>query len=226
MRRAAMGAKDTAAAAAAPHTQPPGASTAAADSPRTGGGVVLDAQVDVLLDAEAEVAGLAEVGSLELVLLHLEAALEQVLRLLAADLRRESGRGREREHVQHQQHQQHPSPATTRTHVQRATTRPHRERGPAALAGAHGPSCRPPTRRRRTGRCLAATRPARAAPQHTRSANTTVPARPDAQAAENGARHFTWGQGAAGVQLRPASQRTVTWHAIFSLRRMPNCLTV
>jgi len=48
-------------------------------------GVVLDSEVDVLADAEAEVAGLGEVALAELVLLDLEAALEDLLGLGAAD---------------------------------------------------------------------------------------------------------------------------------------------
>merc|ERR1719409_2038881 len=47
--------------------------------------VVLDAEVDVLRHAEAEVARRAEVLALELVLLHLQAALQNLRRLLAAD---------------------------------------------------------------------------------------------------------------------------------------------
>jgi hypothetical protein len=47
--------------------------------------VVLDAQVDVLADTEAEVAGLGEVLLAELVLLDLEATLEDLLGLGAAD---------------------------------------------------------------------------------------------------------------------------------------------
>lgn len=47
----------------------------------TNGGVVLDAQVDVLANAEAEVAGLGEVALAELVLLDLEATLENLLGL-------------------------------------------------------------------------------------------------------------------------------------------------
>lgn len=51
----------------------------------TDGRVVLDAQVDVLGDAEAEVARLGEVALAQLVLLDLEAALENLDGLLAAD---------------------------------------------------------------------------------------------------------------------------------------------
>jgi len=48
-------------------------------------GVVLDSHVNVLGDSEAEVSGLGEVLLLELVLLHLEATLEDLLGLGAAD---------------------------------------------------------------------------------------------------------------------------------------------
>ena len=44
-------------------------------------GVVLDTEIDVLADAEAEVAGLGEVAAAELVLLDLEATLENLLGL-------------------------------------------------------------------------------------------------------------------------------------------------
>jgi len=47
-------------------------------------GVVLDAQIDVLLDAEPEVARVGEVALAQLVLAHLEAALEDLLGLGAA----------------------------------------------------------------------------------------------------------------------------------------------
>lgn len=47
--------------------------------------VVLDAEVDVLADAEAEVAGLAEVALAQLVLLDLQATLEDLLGLGATD---------------------------------------------------------------------------------------------------------------------------------------------
>ena len=46
--------------------------------------VVLDTQIDVLLDAEAETALLTEVSLLELVLLDLEALLQDLLGLLAS----------------------------------------------------------------------------------------------------------------------------------------------
>jgi len=49
------------------------------------GGVVLDSEVDVLVDAEAEVARVTEVPLKELVLLHLEATLEDLQSLLPAD---------------------------------------------------------------------------------------------------------------------------------------------
>lgn len=51
----------------------------------TGGGIVLDTQIDVLVDAEAKVAGLGEVPLEELVLLDLEATLEDLHGLLSAD---------------------------------------------------------------------------------------------------------------------------------------------
>jgi hypothetical protein len=51
----------------------------------TNGRVVLDAQVDVLADAEAEVARLTEVALAELVLLDLEATLQDLLGLGATD---------------------------------------------------------------------------------------------------------------------------------------------
>ena len=47
--------------------------------------VVLDAQVDVLADTEAEVAGLGEVAALQFILLDLEATLDDLLRLGTAD---------------------------------------------------------------------------------------------------------------------------------------------
>jgi hypothetical protein len=47
----------------------------------TDGRVVLDAEIDVLADTEAEVAGLGEVALAELVLLDLEATLENLLGL-------------------------------------------------------------------------------------------------------------------------------------------------
>ena len=48
-------------------------------------GVVLDAEIDVLADTEAEVAGLAEVALAQLVLLDLEATLENLLGLRTTD---------------------------------------------------------------------------------------------------------------------------------------------
>ena len=47
----------------------------------TDGGVVLDTEIDVLADTETEVAGLGEVALAELVLLDLEATLENLLSL-------------------------------------------------------------------------------------------------------------------------------------------------
>ena len=49
------------------------------------GRVVLQAQVDVLIDAEAEVAGRGEVAVLELELLHGQTLLQDLLGLLTAD---------------------------------------------------------------------------------------------------------------------------------------------
>ena len=51
----------------------------------TNSGVVLDAKIDVFADTEAEVASLAEVALAELVLLDLEATLEDFLSLGATD---------------------------------------------------------------------------------------------------------------------------------------------
>jgi len=51
----------------------------------TNGRVVLDAEIDVLADTETEVAGLGEVALAELVLLDLEATLENLLSLGASD---------------------------------------------------------------------------------------------------------------------------------------------
>lgn len=51
----------------------------------TNAGVVLDTQVDVLADTEAEVTGLGEVPLSQLVLLDLEATLENLLGLGATD---------------------------------------------------------------------------------------------------------------------------------------------
>ena len=46
--------------------------------------IVSDAQIDVFIDAEAEVAGLGKVLSLQLVFLDLQALLQDLLGLLAA----------------------------------------------------------------------------------------------------------------------------------------------
>ena len=51
----------------------------------TDGGVVAGTEIDVLLDAEAKVAGLGEVAAAELVLLDLEPALEDLLGFGPAD---------------------------------------------------------------------------------------------------------------------------------------------
>jgi len=51
----------------------------------TDGGVVLDTKIDVLADTEAEVAGLGEVALAKLILLDLEATLEDFLSLGASD---------------------------------------------------------------------------------------------------------------------------------------------
>lgn len=51
----------------------------------TNTGVVLDTEIDVLVDTEAEVAGLGEVALAELVLLDLEATLDDLLGLGATD---------------------------------------------------------------------------------------------------------------------------------------------
>ena len=51
----------------------------------TDGGVVLDSEIDVLGDTEAEVASLGEVALAELVLLDLQATLENLLSLGATD---------------------------------------------------------------------------------------------------------------------------------------------
>ena len=47
-------------------------------------GVVLDAEIDVLADTEAEVAGLGEVALAELILLDLEATLDDLLGLFSS----------------------------------------------------------------------------------------------------------------------------------------------
>eukprot|EP00965_Chrysotila_dentata_P036619 1219028-Pleurochrysis_carterae.AAC.4 len=49
-----------------------------------GARVVLQAEIDVLHNAEAKVASVGKVALTQLVLLHLEATLQQLLRLLAA----------------------------------------------------------------------------------------------------------------------------------------------
>ena len=51
----------------------------------TNGGVVLDTEIDVLADTEAEVAGLREVAAAELVFLDLEATLDDLLCLWATN---------------------------------------------------------------------------------------------------------------------------------------------
>ena len=51
----------------------------------TGGGVVLDTEIDVFVDTEAEGAGVGEVVGAEFVLLDLEALVEEVHSLLAAN---------------------------------------------------------------------------------------------------------------------------------------------
>jgi len=51
----------------------------------TGGGIVLDTKIDVLLDTETEAAGLGEVLVEKLVLLDLETLLEDLLGLLTAN---------------------------------------------------------------------------------------------------------------------------------------------
>lgn len=51
----------------------------------TGEGVVLDSQIDVLLDSEAEVAGVREVLLLEFTVLNLQSSLEDFVGLLSAD---------------------------------------------------------------------------------------------------------------------------------------------
>ena len=51
----------------------------------TGGGIVLDTKIDMLLDTESEATGVGEILVQELVLLDLEALLEDLLSLLTAD---------------------------------------------------------------------------------------------------------------------------------------------
>jgi hypothetical protein len=83
----AVAGTDSALAAAAAGDALTGAGHAAVEvhAVDTDAGVVLDAEIDVLRDTEAEVAGLAEVALAELVLLDLEATLEDLLSLGAAD---------------------------------------------------------------------------------------------------------------------------------------------
>jgi len=83
----AVAGADSALAAAAAGDALTGAGHAAVEvhAVDTDTGVVLDAEIDVLRDTEAEVAGLAEVALAELVLLDLEATLENLLGLGAAD---------------------------------------------------------------------------------------------------------------------------------------------
>lgn len=51
----------------------------------TGGGVVLNTEIDVLIDTETEVTGVREVSLLELVFLNLQATLDDIKSLVAAD---------------------------------------------------------------------------------------------------------------------------------------------
>lgn len=51
----------------------------------TGSRIVLEAKIDVLGDAKAEAAGVGEVLLLQLVLLHLKATIEDLVRLEATD---------------------------------------------------------------------------------------------------------------------------------------------
>lgn len=53
----------------------------------TGGWVVLQPEVDVLLDTKAKASSVGEVLALELVLLHLESSLKDLQRLVTAYLR-------------------------------------------------------------------------------------------------------------------------------------------
>ena len=66
---------------ARPGTGPWGPAWARRDTPPEGGHL-LDAQVDVLLDAEPKVAVLGEVAPLQLVLLHLQTTLQDLLSLV------------------------------------------------------------------------------------------------------------------------------------------------
>lgn len=83
----AVGGTDSALGAAAARDTLTGAGHAAVEvhAVDTDTGVVLDAEIDVLGDTEAEVAGLGEVALAELVLLDLEATLENLLSLGATD---------------------------------------------------------------------------------------------------------------------------------------------
>lgn len=83
----AVGGTDSALAAATANDTLTGAGHAAVEvhAVDTNTGVVLDTKVDVLADTESEVAGLAEVALAELVLLDLEATLENLLGLGATD---------------------------------------------------------------------------------------------------------------------------------------------
>lgn len=82
-----MGGADAALGAAAADDTLTGAGHAAVEvhAVDTDTGVVLDAEIDVLTDAEAEVAGLAEVALAQLVLLDLQATLEDFLGLGSTD---------------------------------------------------------------------------------------------------------------------------------------------
>jgi hypothetical protein len=83
----AVGRADSALAAAAAGDTLTGAGHAAVEihTVDTDRGVVLDAEIDVLADTEAKVTGLAEVALAKLVLLDLEATLEDLLGLGATD---------------------------------------------------------------------------------------------------------------------------------------------
>jgi hypothetical protein len=52
----------------------------------TSGGIVLQTQIDVLVDAETEAASGGEVFSLQLILSHLQATIKDLLSLLATNL--------------------------------------------------------------------------------------------------------------------------------------------
>lgn len=83
----AVGGTDPALGAATADDTLTGAGHAAVEvhSVDTDTGVVLDSEIDVLADTEAEVAGLAEVALAQLILLDLEATLENLLGLGATD---------------------------------------------------------------------------------------------------------------------------------------------